>query len=302
MLSGDADLTAERMDGAKLPLRLARLRPAGVFALSAVLTAALSVAHHALGPAVSFDLFYLGPVVLAAWLAGRSAGLAVGALAACSWLLVERVPASAQAYPLVYYGNALTRFGAFGLVTAIVVALRAAVDHERLATRTDALTGLHNGRGFRELTHTEVRRLRRTGRPLTLAFIDLDHFKAVNDTRGHATGDLLLQTVARVIVQTLRSTDVAARVGGDEFAILLTETPAEPASIVLRKVHNALRLALEEAGWPVTTSIGAISCVQAPPSSDELIRLADELMYEVKRSGRNRVHHGVYDPVAAAAS
>jgi len=161
--------------------------------------------------------------------------------------------------------------------------------------RTDFLTGVPNWRAFAERATTELNRARRYGRPLTFAYVDLDDFKAVNDRYGHAAGDTLLSDVARTIGHVLRRTDVIARLGGDEFAVLLPETGPEPAWIVLRKLHNAVRIALAEAGWPVTASIGAVTCVVPPADVDELVRLADQLMYDVKRIGKNQVHHVVIE-------
>jgi diguanylate cyclase (GGDEF)-like protein len=264
-----------------------------------LLAVILGVLHVVAGPDLAFDLFYIGPVSLAAWVVGRRGGLAVAAVSAGAWLLADLLGRSGATHDFTTYWNAASRFATFAVVTGILDALRTSMAHERAIARTDFLTGANNGRMFRELVDRELLRLRRFGRPLTIAYLDLDNFKVVNDQRGHAAGDTLLRAVASMLVRSLRATDVVARLGGDEFAVILPETGPEPAWVVLRKLHNALRIMLQEEGWAVTVSVGAISCLQAPASADELVRMADRLMYEAKRTGKDQVHIEVYAPVAS---
>jgi diguanylate cyclase (GGDEF)-like protein len=266
----------------------------GVAALAIV----IGVVHGVVGAGYSFDLFYLLPVCLAAWRAGQRAGLAIAGLAAAALLTVE---ALAHGPPTRVGWNAAANFGTFAVVAVVVAALRSAVEIEAAAARTDFLTGLPNLRAFRDVADLELKRLQRFQQPLTVAYLDLDNFKAVNDRYGHPEGDALLRRVAEVLRDTLRATDIIARVGGDEFAILLPFTGAEPAWVVLRKLHNAVRIAMHEGGWPVTASVGALTCAHAPESVEELLRIADDLMYGAKRTGKNRVTLEIYRPPAAAA-
>jgi diguanylate cyclase (GGDEF)-like protein len=126
-------------------------------------------------------------------------------------------------------------------------------------------------------------------------YLDLDNFKAVNDRFGHSTGDELLRTVADTIRTRLRRVDSVARLGGDEFAVLLPETGAEAARGVVEQVRGALGDAMRTHGWPVTVSIGALTCVTAPESADALIRRADDLMYAVKHGDKDGVKYGTYE-------
>jgi diguanylate cyclase (GGDEF)-like protein len=263
-----------------------------------LLSIVLGALHHLAGAELSFELFYLIPIGLVAWRAGRRMGLILAALCALAWLAADLAgPRSVAAAAW----NAITHFGSFSVVAIMVSALRSAVDVERTAARTDFLTGLPNLRAFRDAAELEIRRLRRFRQPLTVAYLDLDNFKTVNDRFGHAEGDELLRRVAGVLRDTLRGTDVIARVGGDEFALILPATGAEPAWVVLRKVHNAVRLAMEEGRWPVTASVGALTCEDSPASVEELLRVADDLMYGAKRTGKNRVSLEIFDPASAAA-
>ena len=135
----------------------------------------------------------------------------------------------------------------------------------------------------------EVARCQRHNHPLSLAYLDLDHFKEVNDRLGHAAGDDLLRLVATTLARLVRRVDSVARLGGDEFAVMLPETPPDAAAFVTQKIHSELGRTLSECGYPVTASIGVISCVSPPASREDLIRMADDLMYQVKRQNRNAV-------------
>ena len=259
--------------------------------LALLLTATIGGIQLLVSPALSFHVFYLAPVSMAAWHLGRRAGIAVSGLAALAWLVAEVM--RAPVVPAAWW-NLAVRFASFVVVAGIISTLRRLLEVERASARTDVLTGAQNARAFGETTERELRRLRRFGRDLTLAYIDLDDFKLVNDRHGHAAGDELLQLVSRTIAETLRIDDVVARIGGDEFAVLLPETGAEASWVVLRKMHNAVRLAVSERGWPVGVSIGAISCLSPPESAAALLAMADAAMYEAKRQGKNTIEHRLF--------
>jgi diguanylate cyclase (GGDEF)-like protein len=159
---------------------------------------------------------------------------------------------------------------------------------ENLA-RSDFLTGVRNRRAFYEAGENEVRRARRYKRPFAIAYFDLDNFKFVNDTLGHAEGDRLLLTVAGVLRTHTRATDVVARLGGDEFAVLLPETTGDAAQAVFEKLRAALLEAMQEESWPVTFSVGGIVAETPPANFEALVKDADQLMYTVKKSGKNRL-------------
>jgi diguanylate cyclase (GGDEF)-like protein/PAS domain S-box-containing protein len=167
--------------------------------------------------------------------------------------------------------------------------LNQALERERELARTDVLTRLSNRRAFYEAAENERQRSLRHGHPLTLAYVDVDNFKKVNDTLGHATGDELLVTVADGLRQHLRASDTVGRLGGDEFAILLPETTAQGAESVVRKLSEVLLQEMKSRHWPVSFSIGVATFLHNPPSLDEMIRSADELMYTVKRDGKNKI-------------
>jgi diguanylate cyclase (GGDEF)-like protein len=163
--------------------------------------------------------------------------------------------------------------------------LRGAVkEAQRTATR-DPLTGLANRRLFDEFLGREVARSRRKAVPVALLLLDLDGFKRVNDTRGHAAGDEVLQTVATILRSRVRSSDLPTRFGGDEFAILLPECGAVDA---LRIGEELCRQVDDAVGPDVTASIGVAAVPEQAADGDELLAAADAALYRAKDEGRNR--------------
>ncbi|MBI2732322.1 MAG: diguanylate cyclase [Aquabacterium sp.] len=161
----------------------------------------------------------------------------------------------------------------------------------RLATR-DALTGLANRRHFFEVAETSLIQTRRYGTPMTVALLDLDHFKHINDTHGHAAGDAVLNAFADVLRESLRDTDTPARVGGEEFAVLLTNTPLSEALIALERIRHTLDETPIQVGDRTiyaTVSIGAVQWNANHLDVDGMLAHADAALYAAKRHGRNRV-------------
>ncbi len=160
----------------------------------------------------------------------------------------------------------------------------------RLASAADAgpLTGLANHRAFQERLIVEVDRAQRYGRPLSVACIDVDGFKDVNDQFGHQTGDHALSAVAARLLSVARATDLVGRLGGDEFAILLPETTAEAAEVVARRAHELIRLDLAGPKPSITVSIG-ICDLEYAASAEDLLRFADGGLYWAKEHGRDAV-------------
>src|SRR5262249_44704853 len=153
------------------------------------------------------------------------------------------------------------------------------------------LTGLLNRHGFLEAGAREIACGARTGRPLTVALVDVDGFKEVNDVRGHAGGDDLLVALAAALRGATRAVDVCARLGGDEFAVLLPETEAASVDAVLDRVRQVLGQAAVESRSPVTVSMGAATFERPPANVDEMLRVADRMLREVKAAGRNHLRH-----------
>ncbi len=157
--------------------------------------------------------------------------------------------------------------------------------------RTDALTGLPNRRAFEEGLAAALLRSERYGHPATLLMMDVDHFKRVNDSHGHPTGDVVLRQLGRLIRELAREVDVPGRLGGEEFALLLEHTSPEAGLVVAERIRNALsRIPFEgaEGSFRVTLSLGLAGCPQHAREASALLRIADEALYEAKSQGRDR--------------
>lgn len=155
----------------------------------------------------------------------------------------------------------------------------------------DELTGLLNRRRFAELGQMELERARRLGQEFAAVLLDVDNFKQVNDHYGHAGGDAVLQALGRVLAASVRQSDLSARWGGEEFAMVLPGASGESAVQVTERLRQAVeRTNIVAAGRPLqcTVSIGVAS-LRPGDSFDELIRRADEAMYQAKSAGKNRV-------------
>jgi diguanylate cyclase (GGDEF)-like protein len=196
-------------------------------------------------------------------------------------------------HPAVAYWNALIWFGFFISVTFIVAALRSLHDRERQLSRVDSLTGIGNRLAFYEFANRERNRAGRSKQPITLAYLDLDGFKEINDTLGHQIGDKVLVSVARTMQMSVRQTDMVARMGGDEFALILPDTYKAAANTVLEKVLAMLERAMNQNGWRITFSVGAVTFLAQPVSVQEMIAGADQVMFSVKNSGKNRLQQEV---------
>ncbi|MGE4292132.1 MAG: diguanylate cyclase [Desulfovibrio sp.] len=181
--------------------------------------------------------------------------------------------------------------GVVGVLVDVTERKRMIEEMCRLA-RTDSMTGMWNRGYFMELAGRELNRVRRVQGELSLVMLDVDHFKAINDTHGHDVGDLALKELARVIGETVREVDIAARIGGEEFAVMLPDTSAEEACAVAARIARAVRrAAVGSPRGPVslTVSMGLASLEESEDSLDSLLKYADIALYAAKKNGRDRV-------------
>ena len=187
------------------------------------------------------------------------------------------------------------------LARAVVTTLelRRAVLHVREMAMTDALTGIANRPAFLDALGRAIARLRSADVPFGLVYVDLDGFKRVNDRHGHAAGDEVLREVSIALRTCLRREDVAARIGGDEFAAVLSGAGDTEFTFVAERIRYAVAARMAGLGREVTTSVGAVTFFTAPADEAEAIALADELMYAAKAAGKNRVMHRVLGQTSA---
>lgn len=240
----------------------------------------------------SLIVFYLVPVSLTAWFVGKRSGLLFCVLAAVvRFVADEGYNSFTPFHSMLHYWNDLVEFLFLIIMSLLFSVLKNNLENEKLLARRDPLTDTLNRRSFFDLAEHELKRSQRYALPLTVAYIDLDNFKTVNDQSGHHTGDDLLIRVVSTIRSNIRSSDILARFGGDEFVILLPDTPGDSALKFLNKIHDHLNREMTCRDWPVTFSIGAVTYCDVPSTVDEVIRYADELMYVVKHGGKNRLLH-----------
>ncbi len=254
------------------------------------LTLALLIGYldYVTGYELSFTAFYVLPIAILSLSSGYAAGVAAAFLSAAVRTATDLMNGHPYSLPVYIYWNAFMRLMLFASIAVILVALKSLADKERALARTDALTGANSSRAFRDLLAAEVKRASRYRRRFTVAYLDLDNFKSVNDSRGHAEGDILLRTVAQVLRARIRGTDTLGRLGGDEFAILFPETDSRQARSVVEKLRTDLLAEMRFHGWSVTVSIG-VRTEEAPNDAEEVIRRADDLMYRAKRNGKNAI-------------
>jgi len=187
-----------------------------------------------------------------------------------------------------------TRMLAFFLRRSFQLSHELRIAHEaaQQLARTDELTGMKNRRAFFEMAGLAFEQAKRYGRPVSVIMLDADRFKGINDMRGHAAGDEVIKALGEVIKKTVRATDVAGRLGGEEFAILLTETTIDEAAVMAERLRkNISEISVQYAGSTITftSSFGVAWRDDECGSLDVLIAQADEALYKAKEGGRNRV-------------
>jgi diguanylate cyclase (GGDEF)-like protein len=273
---------------------LDRQSRAAVWSMVVALLVGLGIIDYFSGAQITIVFFYLLPVSLASWRLGAySAGL-VALACAITMQVANPLVGEALSNPGVIIWDTLTRLAILVTFAAVLRQLRVLLDQQTTLARRDPLTGVLNRRAFFEEAIVEVARLRRHKRPLTFMFFDLDDFKALNDSRGHLTGDKVLKSIAEHVEQQLRGTDIIGRMGGDEFAALLPEVSAAAAHQMIPRLQTSLSGEMARLGWPVNFSIGVLTCVSAPRDAEVAFGFADQLMYAAKARGGNCVQYAVF--------
>lgn len=250
---------------------------------------AIAVVDYTTGTELRIFPMYFLPLMLAAWYFSRGATIVFAILITLAWTGTQFLGGRTYTEEWIWPVNVIAQAAVFLLVGLLFAGLREAVNREREFARIDPLTGLPNSRSFYERVGSVLAVCRRNSEAATLAYLDLDNFKQVNDRKGHHRGDELLKSMADAMNESLRASDVAARIGGDEFVVLLAETDAAEAESALRKVRDRILKNQEFSNNDVTVSIGAASYPLAPPDITEMMKAADRVMYRVKASGKDSV-------------
>lgn len=283
---------------------LDRLNRGAILTLAMGGLIAVGVLDYYTGYEVSVSVLYLGPVAIAAWYAGRSRGVVMAFLSCLTWYYTDLAAGHTYSYPTIPAWNALVRLGFFLVTALLLAALRTSLRILQDLVRTDALTGLYGRREFDVRLKHDLAIIQRRKGTLTLGYVDVDNFKAVNDTYGHDGGDRVLQAIAVALKESLRESDTAARLGGDEFALLLPDTDSGKAQQVVSRLERKFHEIPLLSNWRITCSIGVATFLDSAISPEQIIATADQLMYQVKRSGKGAVTFRVLgeavQPAAAA--
>lgn len=261
--------------------------------LSTAVVATIGWIDYASGPDIGMSLLYLVPIVVSAWYGGVAPGVLIACFAGASWLAADLAWRENDTAIAISLWNAFTRFVIY-ISQAVFVAvmrrdrekLRRLAIYEGTLARTDSNTGLPNSRALLERADRE---LKRNG-PLCMLYIDLDNFKVFNDRLGHAAGDDILGEVARILAGAIGPSDVAARIGGDEFAVLLgdcDQTGACRVADAIAETIGALGSAYGDVKFGAT--VGVAYFREPPANAEELLRSADDAMYRGKLQGKGKV-------------
>jgi diguanylate cyclase (GGDEF)-like protein len=231
------------------------------------------------------DLFYFFPLFLIVWFVNVRWAIAASVLAVCIWFR------ESYGYENLFINiwNAFIEMGFFLVFVNLLSELKQQnLELEDLAHK-DILTEIANSRFFQTLADVEINRSRRYGKNFSVAYLDIDNFKMINDNYGHNAGDAVLKMVATTIRQHIRKVDTVARLGGDEFALLFPETDVEGAKHILEKIQGILTELTTSHHWQISFSIGCVTFFSPPASAEDIIGFADKLMYSVKKSGKNNI-------------
>ncbi len=273
-----------------------RWHPAFLYFTSLVFVFVLFITDILTGYEINFFIFYGFPVWIATFYIGRNHGLFFAAVCTLAWYLADTLSLHAYEKPWIVYWNAGASASFFLLTVFVITLSRDRFKQAEVNANYDALTHILNARGFREKVGTLLPLLKRQKEVFTLAFIDVDNFKAVNDTMGHAEGDRVLQVIAATLKDSLRESDLEGRMGGDEFVVFLPRTDLEKSKTVLNKLKTTLDETSRKNSWPIGFSIGAAVFDSGAARLEEAISSTDALMYQVKKRGKNSI---LYQDISA---
>lgn len=277
---------------------LENLSAKNIFVLAIMLTIVIGGIDILIGNEISTTLLYFLPIIICTWYGSRRQGTAISLLASIIWLLTDIGSGTIYSHPAIMIWNTFMRLVIFLFITRLLSAFRDIMRSEEIAADTDNLTGALNARGFKERLQEEYSRGVRYKRPFSLAYLDIDNFKSINDNFGHTVGDKLLETVSLVFERNLRKSDILARLGGDEFAILFPETASDTVAQAFRHAYDRANQAMAHNDWPVTFSVGIVTFESMPESIEQALAVADQVMYGVKKHMKNSVTYTTWVPPA----
>ena len=275
----------------RIPL-IRRFPQSSPFAVGVLLVSAIAVLDSVTGSEVSVALLYAIAISTVTWLGSRRDGVLVSGFTAAQGFVTDAVAGGGFGTMMAW--DAATRLAVLSLIALLIGVVRDSLMEQRNRAMIDTLTGAMNRGPFFVVAEGERLRAGRTGSPITAVYFDLDLFKAVNDNLGHETGDRVLQIFADSVRAGVRGSDILCRMGGDEFALILPDTDAREAVIVVDRVRQILANCSRSEMVPITASVGIATYRFPPATVDAMISGADELMYRAKDRGGNTVVGNVF--------
>lgn len=266
-----------------------------IFIVAEVLLVAF-VAYHLSATYYSIDVFYCVPILHAARLSSIRAlrrsdtqvPTIIGIFVGIIWTAGEFM----AAYPDYPWSALVLNIFARSVTFTVIGRVMAKVWREREFSRKDALTELANRLEFTDRFAIEQSRSERSGKPYSVLFMDIDQFKLLNDEQGHHVGDDALKALSAILIKNSRKGDVAARFGGDEFALLCPETDDHSCEMLANRILEAAKSEFISKSWPIALSVGWVTGSGLNRSIEELLRVADGKMYSMKKEARIQLSMG----------
>ena len=268
--------------------------PKTIADLSFLMILVLGIVQFMIGGIINIAPLYIFPPLFSSWYGSKTAGLLSALFSTLVFVTIEVISSRASfAFDALLFFS-LPYLLAYSLLAILITNFRNVHRIEVHAADTDNLTGIHSARSFYAELANELLRSKRYDHVFSLAYIDIDNFKNINDSLGHTAGDNLLKEVADCLVSSLRTTDIVSRLGGDEYVCLLPETNQEEAKPAFLKAMELLKKRMKKRNWEVSFSIGVVTFENLPEDIKEAIDIADKLMYSVKNDDKNNVAYQVH--------
>lgn len=264
----------------------------GIFGMALIVFTAAADYFFA-GRIASIAFLYLVPIVLCAWVGGLVFGEIFSVVSFLSWTMIRLLWNHGHSPGAVFYADNFFQSISFGIAAFVVSLIKNEMDRWKMMAVVDPLTNICNLRFFYDVAEREISRAKRYKRPFTFVFIDVDDFGMLNSRMGRKAGDDILRTIAKSIIKKVRCTDVVARLGVDEFGILMPETSSENGSLAIRRIKSDITDNFQKHHWAMTITIGSITFINPPQNAGDMMKKIQLIMVQAKQKGKNNTVESV---------
>jgi len=241
------------------------------------------------GKELAFSIFYLLPITIAVIFGGKKSGYIYSVVSAATWITADILTNGRYSSIYIPLWNTIVRLSYFVFHTTILSSLLETNKTMHEMSQRDPLTNTANWRYFEEYANRQIKVAVRERKNISLVYMDVDNFKEINDKLGHSIGDEVLMQAANGMSKSIRPKDIVARLGGDEFAILLYDASKEETEMIINRMKENVDQEMKSRGWTITLSIGSVVFSILPSTIGPMIKRVDEVMYEVKKNGKDNV-------------